>query len=357
MMSYRIESQSDLEQMFLTLRRLEDRALIHLIVQHGFQLSMAETMCRAFKAMVSVTPVMSQIGFHPVSNIGIIGADSVPTALWPYLILTFALGVPCKVKVPPADAPSLNALRDILLTAFAEDRGLHNRKQDGPWEQTTSRGDDLICGGYWDDCERLLVFGSDATVNHYANCYPMKGKVKGFGNVESILLVDRGRLYSDERWMADLLMFNHHGCLAPRMIVTTDGSNAADVAQGILTKLSGHVHQSMDRAISLRFMMNQFIVDGVPAWLSDDGMWLISTHLQSKDTGIPGLLTLVDPSIVQTAVKKFGSVSAPDKSDDYLPKLDRSQTDGVWKCEWGNAQLPTMSWCNGGFPILETLCR
>jgi hypothetical protein len=342
-----------LEAMFTTLKSVDDGDILEILHRFEYFDDEAKSVLSAFRALVSEVPIWPADGATPVHALGIVGAASVPTAMWPYLILAELMGIPVKVKVPAGDIHSLMTLEEIMRHAFRSSF----QRSEACWQITSAGGDALLSTGFWDDCDRLLVFGSDATVALYRNHYPEAGRVIGFGHLESLLLVDLEHVGTDFRWMVDLLAFGHTGCLAPRIVVPLDQSSASDLAEAMLGKLTGLVHPDIERAVALRHTFHAFVVAGHRAWLSDDGMWLVSEDDSVSSSLTPGHLRIVMPAVVNASQCKIGTLSNPNLLASRSPDIEILKANASWNCSWGMAQFPSINWCNAGIPIISTLCR
>jgi hypothetical protein len=356
MMSHSIVCTEQLDHMFERLRLLDDTTITQIAITNGFNGPSVDNLLAAYRALVCETPVIHEGVARVVRSVGIVGANSVPTALWPYLILATIGNIRVKVKVPPHDVASLNVLFEIIRISLEEDVLRWSGISNDIWAIRTEQGNDVLRDGYWDDCERLLVFGSDATVQLYNALFPEPRRVVGFGDVASILVADMARMQSDDRWKNDFTAFGHIGCLAPRNIFCINDDSPICLAETMLVGLTGMVPQDIHRAVSLRSLFHQFLVDRTDAWLSSDGMWLISSESRLIGTSIPGHLQLVTSSAIQNSTMRFGSICEPDSSRLFANTLNPDQVNGAWACQWGQAQFPTMNWLNSGVSALETLC-
>jgi hypothetical protein len=355
MMSHPIVSAERLQYVFTALQNVDDHAIRSFTKAFDYSDAECGEIVKAFRALVSDLPALLTVSQVPLRRVGIVGASSVPTALWPYLIVAYAIGVPVKVKVRADDVRSLATLAAIFRYAFRTYTGRQLVDGDMPWDVKCEAGDVLLDAGFWDDCDRLLVFGSDATVDIYRQCFPTPGSVIGFGHVESLLVVDIANVCTDARWITDLVTFGHIGCLAPRLVVPADDCVHSDLADAMLRKLTGLVLPDVERAIALRQEHHARTVDGLPAWLSTDGMWLITSDDSVATTHIPGHLQIVTPSVVFASKCSIGTFSAPATRVYDAPELLHLQKRATWDCQWGMAQFPSMHWCNAGVPIVCAL--
>ena len=356
MMSHPIVSTERLQYMFTALQSVHDATILDITKAFNYPDSESDAIVRAYRALVSEVPSYSGASQVPLQRVGIVGASSVPTALWPYLIVAYAFGVPAKVKVRADDVRSLSTLAEIVRGAFHTPTGPQLTVAPVPWDVTVEAGDVLLDAGFWDDCDRILVFGSDAAVDIYRQRFPTPGRVIGFGHVESLLLVDLATASTDLSWMTDLLAFGHIGCLAPRLVVPADNCAISDLADVMLRKLNGLVIPDIARAIALRQEFQARTVDGQPAWLSTDGMWLITSDDSVAITHIPGHLHILPLGVVSGSKWSVGAFSAPAVLVGESPDVSRLKTRATWNCQWGMAQFPSMHWCNGGVPIVAALC-
>lgn len=352
MMRDSIVCTDGLEAMFTSLAGVDDQTILASLRSYGSPDAAAKSILSAFRAMVSAPPLLSSGGVNPVHRLGIVGAASVPTAVWPYLILAELFRIPVKVKVPASDVHHLMALQEIIRQSFEA-----CVTGDVGWNVSTQAGDALVALGFWDDCDRILVFGSDATVDRFHEHFNEPGRVIGFGHVESLLLVDFENVRTDSRWMIDLLAFDHIGCLAPRTVVPVDNCSVNDLVDVMLGKLNGQVSPNIERAVTLRQIFHTFMVSGHPAWLSADGMWLLSSDDSIVTSLVPGHLRIVRPSAVGASKCNIGAVSAPTNQASTPPDIELLMARATWNCRWGMAQFPTMLWRNGGVSIVTTLCR
>ena len=356
MMSHPIVSTERLQYMFTALQSVHDATILDITKAFNYPDCESEAIVRAYRALVSEMPSYSGASQVPLQRIGIVAASSVPTALWPYLIIAYGIGVPVRVKVRADDVRSLSALAEIIRHAFRTPLRPQYTAGGLPWDVTVEAGDVLLGAGFWDDCDRILVFGSDATVDIYRQRFRGAGRVIGFGHVESLLLVDLANVSTDLRWMTDLLAFGHIGCLAPRLVVPADNCAHSDLADVMLRKLNGLVIPDIARAIALRQEFQARTVAGGATWLSTDGMWLISSDESVVMTHIPGHLQIVPPGVVSASKCSIGAFSAPAMQGSGEPVVSRLQTCATWNCQWGMAQFPSMHWCNGGVAIVAALC-
>jgi len=341
--------------MFTALQGVHEATILDITTAYNYSESESEDIVRAYHALVSEVPSHLGASQVPLQRVGIVGASSVPTALWPYLIISEAIGVPVKVKVRAEDVRSLSALAEIIRHAFRTPITPQYTTGGLPWDVRVEAGDVLLGAGFWDDCDRILVFGSDATVDIYRQCFPTPSRVIGFGHVESLLLVDLANVSTDLRWMTDFLSFRHIGCLAPRLVVPADNCAHSDLADVMLRKLNGLVIPDIARAITLRQEFHARTVARLPAWLSTDGMWLITSDESVAMTHIPGHLQIVPPGAVFKSKCSFGAFSAPAMNACDSPLVSQLQTRATWNCQWGMAQFPSMHWCNSGIPIVAAL--
>jgi hypothetical protein len=354
-MSHLIVSEARLRLMFDRLNAVDDLTVVAMAQSYGYKDGEAETIAKAYRSLISTLPLLSSLDNQPVRCLGIVGASSVPTALWSYLLLADIFKIPVKVKISARDIASIYLLQDIIMRTTGTTRTAHGGDCEPSWNIAVQAGDDLLGTGFWDDCDRILVFGSDVTLDVYRQRFPEPGLVIGFGHTESILVFDADHAQTDDRWMADLLAFRHRGCLAPHLVIPVGGFQPRDLAQFILGQLSGKVEPDIERAISLRQKFQVLMVQGHPAWLSRDGMWLISYDEGLPIGSIPGQLHIVDPSMVLNAGCKIGAFSLPESLRGSSPDLDVIQAKATWECLWGNAQIPTLHWCNSGIPIVTTM--
>lgn len=355
MMSHPNVSTERLQHVFTALHKVDDITILGITKAFDYPDTESAAIVKAFRALVSDLPAHSNVIQAPLRRVGIVGASSVPTALWPYLIVAYAIGVPVKVKVRTDDVRSLATLAEIFRYAFRTYTGRQLVADNMPWDVTVEAGDVLLDAGFWDDCDRLLVFGSDATVDIYRQRFPTPGRVIGFGHVESLLVVDIANVCTDARWITDLVTFGHIGCLAPRLVVPADDCVHSDLADAMLRKLTGLVVPDIERAIALRQEHHARTVDGLPAWLSTDGMWLITSDDSVSTTHISGHLQIVTPSVVSASKCSIGTYSAPVNRVYEAPELLNLQKRATWDCQWGMAQFPSMHWCNAGVPIVTAL--
>jgi hypothetical protein len=310
----------------------------------------------AYRALLSDVPAVPPLDNQPVRCLGIVGASSVPTALWPNLLLAHCFNIPVKIKLPGSDLPSAYLLKDIITRVTKTTDRIQNCCFESSWDISTQAGDVLVGAGFWDECDRILVFGSDATVDLYHSHFAEPGRVIGFGHVDSVLLVDLASLQSDDRWMDDLLTFGHVGCLAPRLVVAADDASPASCADLMLKLLDGLVVPDVQRAVTLRNMFHELRVSGDDAWLSTDGMWLISSSHVFAMVANPGHLRIIPKASAIGTGCSIGALSKPAAAclvSDHLTEFDAEAT---WICEWGRAQYPSMLWRNGGVPIITTMC-
>ncbi|MFZ4783062.1 MAG: acyl-CoA reductase [Armatimonadaceae bacterium] len=356
-MSDSIVSAAHLRTMFDRLNALDNLTMLEMSVSHGYLDHQAVAIVKAYRALLSDVPPVSQTDNQPVRCLGIVGASSVPTALWPYLLLAHFFNIPVKIKLPGSDLPSVNLLKDIITRVTKPTDTIQDEYFESNWDVSTQAGDVLVSAGFWDDCDRILVFGSDATLSLYRKRFPEPGMVIGFGHTESILVLDLEKARTDNRWMADLLAFGHRGCLAPHLVIPCDHVQSPDLAALMLSQLNERVEPDIERAISLRHRFHELKVHEKSAWLSADGMWLAS-HAESITLGtIPGHLQIVNPSLVMNTDCNIGALSMPEWLRALSFDLDLIQARATWKCRWGSAQFPTLNWCNSGVPILTTITQ
>jgi hypothetical protein len=357
MMSPSIVSAAQLHLMFDRLNTVDDRSVVALSQSYGYKDDEAVTIAKAYRFLVSEVPPAAPFTAQPVNRLGIVGASSVPTALWPYLLLADCLDIPVKIKIPARDISSIHLLQDIIRQTSGTTRIAKRCDVEARLDVSAQAGDVLLGAGYWDDCDRILVFGSDATLALYRKRFPEPGMVIGFGHTESILVLDSKQARTDDRWMADLLAFGHRGCLAPHLVIPCDHVQSPDLAPLMLSQLNERVEPDIERAISLRHRFHELTVHGQSAWLSADGMWLAS-HAESITFGtIPGHLQIIDPSLLMNTDCNIGALSMPESHRALSCDLDLIQARATWKCRWGSAQFPTLSWCNSGVPILTTITQ
>ena len=356
-MSDSIVSAAHLRMMFDRLNALDDLTMLEMALSHGYQGHEAVAIVKAYRALLSEVPPVPPTHNQSVRCLGIVGASSVPTALWPYLLLAHCFRIPVKIKLPASDLQSLGLLKSIFTCVSKPTDTFLNYSFESTWEISTQAGDVLLDGGFWNDCDRILVFGSDAAVEVYRSHFAEPGRVIGFGHVESVLLVDLASLQSDDRWMDDLLAFGHVGCLAPRLVVAADDASPASVAELMLGKLKGLVVPDVQRAVTLRNVFHELRVNGDDAWLSKDGMWLISSSHEYAMVASSGHLRIVPKARVLGTGCSIGALSKPAEACFVSNQLTEFDTQSTWICEWGKAQYPSMLWQNGGVPIITTVCR
>lgn len=356
MMSRGIVSEAHLRRMFDCFNSVDNLTLIDLAQAYGYSVSESTTIAKAYRSLVSEAPALSDVTTGLVKHVGIVGATSVPTAVWPYLLVAFCLGIKVTVKLPPSDARSVYLLEDILEHVVGESLDEHLYDAKPLWSLSTDGGPLLLESGFWDGCDRILVFGTDVTVQNYKNCFPTTGRVIGFGHLESVLLVTSSDLQAGDRWQEDLLAFGHVGCLAPRLIVPQDNSSPEHIADVILKSLTGHLASDIERVISLRNLFHEARVHGDDGWLSDDGMWLITRSDVPKTSGYPGQLILCTIDALEAAKCPVGSLSMPSDSMRFSQSCSALQGHAIWKCKWGEAQYPSMRWRNGGISVISALC-
>lgn len=356
-MSDSIVSAAHLRTMFDRLNALDDLTILEMSESHGYQDHEAVAIVKAYRALLSEVPPVPPADNQPVRCVGLVGASSVPTAIWPYLLLTHCFNTPVKIKLPASDVSSVYLLKDIITRVSETTDTLLNHCSESSWEISIQAGDVLLGAGFWDDCDRVLVFGSDAAVELYSSHFAEPGRVIGFGHVESVLLVDLACLQSDDRWMDDVRVFGHVGCLAPRLVVAADDASPASVAELMLRKLSGLVVPDVQRAVTLRNMFHELRVNGDDAWLSKDGMWLTSSSHEYAMVANPGHLKIVPKATVLGTGCSIGSLSKPAEAFFVSNQQTELDDQATWICEWGRAQYPSMLWQNGGVPIVTTMCR
>ena len=356
-MSDSIVSAAHLRMMFDRLNALDDLTMLEMALSHGYQDREAVAIVKAYRALLSEVPPVPPTHNQPVRCLGIVGASSIPTALWPYLLLAHCFRIPVKIKLPASDLQSVCLLKGIITCVSKPTDTFLNYSFESTWEISTQAGDVLLDGGFWDDCDRVLVFGSDAAVEIYRRYFAEHGRVIGFGHVDSVLMVDVASLQSDDRWMDDLLAFGHVGCLAPRLVVAADDASPSSVAELMLNKLHGLVVPDVQRAVTLRNVFHELRVNGDDAWLSRDGMWLISSSHEFAMVANPGHLRIVPKATILGNRCSIGALSKPATACFVSKKLSEFDVEATWNCEWGRAQYPSMLWQNGGVPIVTTLCR
>jgi hypothetical protein len=356
-MSDSIVSAAHLRTMFDRLNALDDLTMLAMALSHGFRDHEAVAIVTAYRALVSDMPPVPPTDNQPVRCLGIVGASSVPTALWPYLLLAHCFNIPVKIKLPESDLPSVNLFKDIITRVTETTDTIPNDCFESSWDISTQAGDVLLAAGFWDHCDRILVFGSDASVDLYHSHFAEPGRVIGFGHVDSVLLVDLASLQSDNRWMDDLLAFGHVGCLAPRLVVAADDAYPASVAELMLSKLNGLVVPDVQRAVTLRNVFHELRVSGEDAWLSTDAMWLISSSTELAMVANPGHLRIIPKSSAIGTGCSIGALSKPAAACFVSNQLTEFDAEATWICDWGRAQYPSMLWQNGGVAITTTVCR
>jgi hypothetical protein len=356
-MSDSIVSAGHLRTMFDCLNALDDLTMLEMALSRGYQNHEAGAIVKAYRALLSEVPPVPPTHNQTVRCLGIVGASSVPTALWPYLLLADCLDIPVKIKIPARDISSIYLLQDIIRRTSDTTQIAKRCDVETRLDVSIKAGDVLLDGGFWDECDRILVFGSDATLALYRQRFPEPGMVIGFGHTESILVLDSEQARTDDRWMADLLAFGHRGCLAPHLVIPCDQVQSPDLAPLMLSRLNEKVEPDIERAISIRQRFHDLKVHGESACLSADGMWLAS-HAESITLGtIPGQLQIVEPSLVMNTACNIGTLSLPESLWASSSDLDLIQARATWKCRWGSAQFPTLNWCNSGVPILTTITQ
>ena len=355
MMSHSIVRPERIHEMFAMLANLDDSPIFEIIQRYETDALQQDSILKAYKSLVSVAPPLLDAPIYPVSRIGIVGARSVTTAYWPYLILACILGISVKIKLHLSDVHHVTMLSEFIQASSLGKNDLINPKLFCDWEVSNQSGDALLKDGYWDDCDRLLVFGSDVSVAHYHQHFPEPGRVIGFGHLESVMLVTLASLQADCRWIEDVLAFGHIGCLAPRLVVPMDDVSPEQIAEVMMAKLQNRVSPDIGRAVTLRNEFHGLRVAGIDAWLSKDGMWLISANQSLPYSSIPGHLNVVSLNSVVTSGYTIGALSMPTLMEDTSAEISALQAVATWKCVWGMAQFPSMLWANGGIPIVATL--
>ena len=354
-MSHPIIRSERIHEMFAMLAVLDDSAILEIIQRYEADEILQHSVLKGFKALTAVVPPALDTTISSVSRIGIVGASSVTTAYWPYLILAHIFEIPVKIKMHPSDVHHITMLSEIILASSSATNDLGIPKPCSNWDVTSQPGDALLTDGYWDDCDRLLVFGSDVSVAHYRDHFPERGRVIGFGHLESVMLVTLESLQADRRWIDDQLAFGHVGCLAPRVVVPIDDVSTEQIAELLLARLNGLVIPNVGRAVTLRNEFHGLRVSGIDAWLSQDGMWLISANKSLPMSAIPGHLNVVSRSTLARPGCTIGALSLSTLMDDTSAEITALQSAATWKCAWGMPQFPSMLWANGGIPILATL--
>lgn len=354
-MSHPIVRSERIHEMFAMLRHLDDSAMLEIIQGYEADEIQQQSILKSFIAMIAVVPSVLDTSISPVGRIGIVGATTVTTAYWPYLILAYIFDIPVKIKMHPSDVHHISMLSEIILAASLGKTDIANPKPFSDWDVTIQSGDALLNDGYWDNCDRLLVFGSDVSVALYRHHFPEPGRVIGFGHLESVMLVTLASLQADTRWVHDLLAFGHIGCLAPRVVVPIDDVSPERIADVMLARLHGLVPTDIGRAVTLRNAFHGLRFAGIDAWLSQDGMWLISANKSLPMSAIPGHLNVVSRSTLARSGCTIGALSLSTLMDDTSAEITALQSAATWKCAWGMAQFPSMLWANGGIPILATL--
>lgn len=354
-MSHPIIRSERIHEMFAMLAVLDDSAILEIIQRYEADEILQQSALKGFKALTAVVPPALDTTISSVSRIGIVGASSVTTAYWPYLILAYIFEIPVKIKMHPSDIHHITMLSEIILASSSATNDLGIPKPCSDWDVTSQPGDVLLTDGYWDDCDRLLVFGSDVSVALYRHHFPERGRVIGFGHLESVMLVTLESLQADSRWIDDLSAFGHVGCLAPRVVVPIDDGSTEQIAELLLARLNGLVIPNVGRAVTLRNEFHGLRVAGIDAWLSQDGMWLISANKSLPMSAISGHLNIVSRSTLATSGCTIGALSMPILMEDTSAEITAVQSAATWNCPWGMAQFPSVLWANGGIPILATL--
>lgn len=353
-MSHSIVRNERIHEMFAMLSNVSESELFDSIQSYVADEIQQHSILQAFKAMISILPRLSNNSQSVVRCLGIVGAASVSTAYWPYLILASALGIRVKIKVRPEDVHHISILSQIIATADAS-QNVGNGFDSSDWVVTVQSGDRLLKDGFWDECDRLLVFGSNSTVVRYRHHFPEEGRVIGFGHLESVMFVSLRDLQVDNRWIDDLLAFGHTGCLAPRVIVSLDDVSPEIIADVMLAKLCGCMSADVTRAVALRMLHHNLRVAGTDSWLSPDGMWLMAANSGFPTSGLAGHLSIVSKNTVVASRCIIGALTTPIDLGNQLPDLRDLISPATWACDWGSAQYPSMLWANGGVPILSTL--
>lgn len=352
MMRQPMDSSQRMQAAFTRLSNMDDVTLRNMIRDNASDSRDVESIITAFRAMVTEHSWQLCARTSSVRQLGIIGGSSVPTAYWPYLVLAWISRVPVKVKVPAENVNDIEMLIDLIT------RGLSDMERDAlrtDWQITDHAGPELLASGYWDDCDRIVVFGSDRTVETFRQHFPEPNRVIGCGHLESILIVDVFSLQSDHRWIQDLLAFGHVGCLAPRLVIALGNESAECIAEAMLSRLQGLLTPDIGRAIALRNAYHAARVAGQDAWLSPDGMWLVSCNVRIPTTPTEGHLHIVVPGDVLSAECKIGSFSKPASVTIASEDLQAIQLSATWVCDWGFAQYPSMQWVNGGISVSASL--
>ncbi|MFM2222619.1 MAG: hypothetical protein RLZZ78_876, partial [Armatimonadota bacterium] len=134
MMSHPIVSTERLQYVFTALQNVDDLAILSITKAFDYSDAVCAEIVKAFRALVSDLPAHLTVSQFPLRRVGIVGASSVPTALWPYLIVAYAIGVPVKVKVRADDVRSLSTLAEIFRYAFRTYTGRQLVDDDMPWD-------------------------------------------------------------------------------------------------------------------------------------------------------------------------------------------------------------------------------
>ena len=156
-MSHSIVSAAHLRMMFDRFNGLDDLTILEMSVSYGYQDHEAFAIVRAYRALLSKVPTVPPTHNQPVRCLGIVGASSVPTSIWPYLLLAHCFNTPVKIKLPASDVSSVYLLKDIITRVTESTDTFLNHCFESSWDISIQAGDVLLGAGFWDDCDSLHI--------------------------------------------------------------------------------------------------------------------------------------------------------------------------------------------------------
>lgn len=282
------------------------------------------------------------------SSLGIVGAQSVPTSIWPYLLVATCLDVPVTLKVAADDLPGIHLLAEVV--------GATSKSIRPDWTVTTLNGRSLLESGYWDQHERLLVFGASTTTQLYRQRYGEGPKVVTFGDCISMTFLCPESMQLSSQWMADFLAFHHTGCLAPRLVVSPDSVSFSALALVVSERLTNRLSVTTEHQVGLRHVYQVLRAQARDCHRSADGMWLfVDGRVPKEWESMPGLVCFSKMrDYIESHKIPVGAMSLPDRYEMFGVPSEMTAL-ASYPCAWGQMQFPPLTWENFGFNAFDSI--
>ena len=307
----------------------------------------ADVTC-ALTAMVESSVPEDINGASVPKSLGIVGAQSVPTSLWPYLLVATCLDVPVTLKVAVGDIPGIHLLAEVLQSA--------SKSMRPDWTVTTVDGRSLLDDGYWDQHERLLVFGASTTTQFYKKRYGEGAKVVTFGHCISVMFLCPESMQSSSKWEADFLAFQHTGCLAPRLVISPDSVSFSELGLAFCERLTNRRFVDIAHQVGLRQVYQGLRAQSRDCHRSPDGMWLfVDGSVPHEWECVPGLVCFLKMSdYIESHKLPVGATALPDRYDTFGVPSEMTAL-ASYLCGWGHMQFPPLTWENFGFNAFDSV--